>query len=129
MIAVSGIGPKLARNILSGIPADDLVSAVSSGDIARLKAIPGIGGKTAERLILELKDKMSAMVREYAAVAGRQEIADKGDGVARDVFSALVNLGYKANLAEKAVERVKGVNTGATFEALLKEALKILAKG
>jgi len=62
-------------------------------------------------------------------VAGRQEIADKGDGVARDVFSALVNLGYKANLAEKAVERVKGVNTGATFEALLKEALKILAKG
>ena len=129
LIAVSGIGPKLARNILSGIPADDLVSAVSSGDIARLKAIPGIGGKTAERLILELKDKMSAIVREYAAVAGRQEIADKGDGVARDVFSALVNLGYKANLAEKAVERVEGANTGATFEALLKEALKILAKG
>lgn len=130
LIGVSGVGPRLARNILSGIPADDLVSAVSSADIARLKAIPGIGGKTAERLIVELRDKMMVMVREQRARIDGQEIADKGDGIYRDVFSALVNLGYKGPLADKAIEKIKKVNTETTtFEALLKESLKVLANG
>ena len=130
LIGVSGVGPRLARNILSGIPADDLASAVSAGDIARLKAIPGIGGKTAERLVVELRDKMAVMVREQRARIDGQEITDKGDGIYRDVFSALVNLGYKGPLADKAIEKIKKVNTETTtFEALLKESLKVLANG
>lgn len=125
LIAVSGVGPKLARNILSGIPADDLVTAVSSSDIARLKAVPGIGGKTAERLILELRDKIG---RQESGVRG-QEFKGKDDGICRDVFSALVNLGYKGPMADKAIERVKKDNIDATFEVLLKESLKVLAHG
>lgn len=130
LIAVSGVGPRLARNILSGIPADDLVFAVSAGDIARLKAIPGIGGKTAERLIVELKDKMRVIAREQRAGIAGHEFTDKGDGIYRDVFSALVNLGYKGPLADKAIEKVRKTNaSAATFEVLLKESLKALANG
>lgn len=129
LIAVSGVGPKLARNILSGIPADDLVAAVSSADIARLKAIPGIGGKTAERLVVELKDKMSAINRSQGSGVRSQEFEDKGDGICKDVFSALVNLGYKGNLADKAIEKARKTNADATFEVLLKESLKVLAHG
>ncbi|HBR18037.1 MAG: Holliday junction DNA helicase RuvA [Deltaproteobacteria bacterium RIFCSPLOWO2_12_FULL_43_16] len=125
LIAVSGVGPKLARNILSGIPADDLVTAVSSSDIARLKAIPGIGGKTAERLIVELKDKMTVINRSQESGVRSQEY----DVMSRDVLSALVNLGYKWALAEKAIEKVRKTNTGAVFEVLLKESLKALANG
>ena len=129
LIGVSGVGPRLARNILSGIPADDLVSAVSSGDIARLKAIPGIGGKTAERLIVELRDKMAAIVRSHVGEVAASGVADKRDDISKDVLSALVNLGYKGNLAEKAIEKAKQINTDATFEILLKESLKVLAHG
>jgi len=129
LIGVSGVGPRLARNILSGIPADDLVSALSSGDIARLKAIPGIGGKTAERLIVELRDKMTAIVRNHVGEVVASGVADKRDDISKDVLSALVNLGYKGNLAEKAIEKAKQINTDATFEILLKESLKVLAHG
>lgn len=129
LIGVSGVGPRLARNILSGIPADDLVSALSSGDIARLKAIPGIGGKTAERLIVELRDKMTAIVRSHVGEVAASGVADKKDDISKDVLSALVNLGYKGNLAEKAIEKAKQINTDATFEILLKESLKVLAHG
>jgi Holliday junction DNA helicase RuvA len=129
LIGVSGVGPRLARNILSGIPADDLVSALSSGDIARLKAIPGIGGKTAERLIVELRDKMTAIVRSHVGEVAVSGVADKRDDISKDVLSALVNLGYKGNLAEKAIEKAKQINTDATFEILLKESLKVLAHG
>lgn len=129
LIAVSGVGPKLARNILSGIPADDLVAAVSSADIARLKAIPGIGGKTAERLIVELKDKMTAINRSQESGVRGQEFEGKGDGIYRDVFSALVNLGYKGAMADKAIEKVRKTNADAAFEVLLKESLKVLAHG
>lgn len=125
LIAVSGVGPKLARNILSGIPADDLVTAVSSADIARLKAVPGIGGKTAERLVLELRDKISRQETGDSS----QEFGSKYESISRDVFSALVNLGYKGNLADKAIEKVRKENPDAAFETLLKEALKVLAKG
>ncbi|MBI5047337.1 MAG: Holliday junction branch migration protein RuvA [Deltaproteobacteria bacterium] len=125
LIAVSGVGPRLARNILSGIPADDLASAISSANITRLKAIPGIGGKTAERLVVELKDKMTAV----SGVRGQGSEVRGDDGISRDVYSALVNLGYKSILAEKAIERAKQVNTDATFEILFKESLKVLAKG
>lgn len=130
LIAVSGIGPKLARNILSGIPADDLASAVSSADIARLKAIPGIGGKTAERLVVELKDKMAVIDRSREQGVGSQEFGSKYDSISRDVYSALVNLGYKGPMADKAIEKARKTNTSAaTFESLLKESLKVLAHG
>ena len=129
LIGVSGVGPRLARNILSGIPADDLVSALSSCDIARLKAIPGIGGKTAERLIVELRDKMAAIVRSHVGEVAASGVADKRDDISKDVLSALVNLGYKGNLPEKAIEKAKQINTDATFEILLKESLKVLAHG
>ncbi|MDP2681520.1 MAG: Holliday junction branch migration protein RuvA [Deltaproteobacteria bacterium] len=134
LIAVSGIGPKLARNILSGIPADDLISAVSSADIARLKAIPGIGGKTAERLVVELKDKIAVIDRSQGGCplgAGRkEEFGSRYDSISKDVYSALVNLGYKGPMADKAIEKAKKTNTSAaTFESLLKESLKALAHG
>lgn len=130
LIAVSGIGPKLARNILSGIPADDLISAVSSADIARLKAIPGIGGKTAERLVVELKDKMAVIDRSQGAGGRGQEFGSRYDNISRDVYSALVNLGYKGPIADKAIEKAMKTNTSAaTFESLLKESLKALAHG
>ncbi len=130
LIAVSGIGPKLARNILSGIPADDLISAVSSADIARLKAIPGIGGKTAERLVVELKDKMAVIDRSQGSGVRKEEFGSRYDSISRDVYSALVNLGYKGPMADKAIEKAKKTNTSAaTFESLLKESLKALAHG
>lgn len=129
LIAVSGVGPRLARNILSGIPAEDLASAVSAGDIARLKAIPGIGGKTAERLVVELRDKMTSMAISHEPGAKGQEPGSKYDSISRDIYSALVNLGYKGHLADKAIEKINKDNAGATFEIMLKESLKILAKG
>ncbi|MBI5327472.1 MAG: Holliday junction branch migration protein RuvA [Deltaproteobacteria bacterium] len=126
LIAVSGVGPRLARNILSGIPADDLASAISSADIARLKAIPGIGGKTAERLVVELKDKMTAV----SGVRGQGSGVRGDDGMSRDVYSALVNLGYKGPVADRAIEKARKTNAeAATFEILLKESLKVLAHG
>jgi len=79
LISVSGVGPKLARNILSGIPAEDLISAISSGDIARLRSIPGVGGKTAERLVLELKDKMRKAIREHGEGVGVPAEMDRED--------------------------------------------------
>ncbi|MBI5237109.1 MAG: Holliday junction branch migration protein RuvA [Deltaproteobacteria bacterium] len=120
LIGVSGVGPKLARNILSGIEVAELVSALSTGDVVRLSAIPGIGAKSAERLVLELKDKVRGVV---AASAG----APKGS-VAGDAVSALLNLGYKSAQAEDAVKKAKDRFPGAKFEELLRESLKGLSK-
>ncbi|MBI5810600.1 MAG: Holliday junction branch migration protein RuvA [Deltaproteobacteria bacterium] len=123
LISVTGVGPKLARNILSGIPVADLISAISRGDKARLSSIPGIGGKTAERLLLELKDKAANMtVFLNASRPG-------GDVLSNDVISALSNLGYKSHLAGEAVEKAKALLPAACgFEELLKESLKTLSK-
>jgi holliday junction DNA helicase RuvA len=130
LIAVSGVGPRLARNILSGIPADSLISAVSSADVARLKAIPGIGGKTAERLVVELKDKMAVIDKSRGAEVKGQGFGSRYNSISKDVYSALVNLGYKGHLADKAIEKASQISTSAqTFESLLKESLKALAHG
>src|SRR5271169_2805454 len=98
LISVSGIGPKLAITVLSGLATPDLVTAVRGGDVARLVRIPGIGKKTAERIILELKDKMAAM----AAGEGKSAIpsAPLANAMDQDVLSALVNLGCSASAAE-----------------------------
>jgi len=125
LIGVSGIGPKVARNILSGIGPDELKAAIASSDKARLATIPGIGGKSAERLILELKDKVKLLVTE----APRSSGAEADTTVAGDVLSALDNLGYKAALAGEAVKKAKGtLAEDYGFEELFKEALKHLSR-
>lgn len=127
LINISGIGPKLALNILSHIPVVDLQGAVLAGDVKRLAALPGIGKKTAERLVLELKDKLGAVagaaVPAQPAAAAARNI---GDPLA-DVLSALVNLGYKEPQARKALEALE-VAGDAPMEEILKGALKVLAR-
>lgn len=118
LIGVSGIGPKLAVTILSGMESDALVSAIAHQDIVRLTTIPGVGKKTAERMALELKDK----VREIGAV--RPEPGRTG--VREDVLSALVNLGYKPRDAEAALTKVE--DPASDLETLLRQTLRVLAR-
>jgi Holliday junction DNA helicase RuvA len=121
LVAVSGIGPKLALAVLSGIAPGDLVTAIAGGDIARLVSIPGIGRKTAERIVLELRDKVSAL--EGSATGGTA-----GDITRTDLVSALVNLGYHRPAAEKAVDAALAA-TGGAFDAALRLALDSLTRG
>jgi Holliday junction DNA helicase RuvA len=125
LIGVSGIGPKLALAVLSGIETNELVAAIRQADVARLTGIPGIGKKTAERIGLELKDKMSAFVPADAAAS--PTIA-AGETLRTDVLSALTNLGYHRPLAERALEAALKSATDGSFERTLKQALRELAK-
>lgn len=125
LIGVSGVGPKLANSILSNSEPSELAASLMDGNIARLSAIPGIGKKTAERLVLELKEKMKKLgiVAAPAGVApasAKKEIRD-------DVLSALINLGYKESVVQKALAELK-VTGDDTVESLLKQALKVLMK-
>ena len=128
LISVSGIGPKVALAVLSGIEPQELVRAIERGDHARLTAIPGVGKKTSERIVLELKDRLPrAPVAAAAAGAALSDAAVARD----DVLSALVNLGYHRPLAEKAVDaaiKTLGPRPDAGFEHTLKQALRELAK-
>jgi Holliday junction DNA helicase RuvA len=129
LTGVSGIGPRLAANILSGISAEELVAAVLEEDLARLKAIPGVGRKTGERVILELKDKVLEMPRRGADVPGRRPGATR-DQTLQDVVSALLNLGCSRKEASGAAEAAReAIGDGAEFEKLVKEALKHLSEG
>jgi holliday junction DNA helicase RuvA len=121
LIAVNGIGPKAALAVLSGIEPQDLVRAIRQGDIGRLTTIPGVGKKTAERLVVELRDRLSALATEPATAGG-------ADDVRADVLSALANLGYQRAAAEKATERVFTRSASREFEVLLREVLKEIAK-
>ena len=125
LISVSGIGPKLALAVLSGIEPADLVVAIRQADIARLTGIPGIGKKTAERIGLELKDKMGAFVTAESAVS---PAVAAGETLRTDVLSALINLGYHRPLAERALEAALKATIDPTFERTLKQALRELAK-
>ncbi|MGE5361428.1 MAG: Holliday junction branch migration protein RuvA [Bacteroidales bacterium] len=125
LIAISGIGPKVAIAVLSGIDAQELAQAVQRGDVVRLTAIPGIGKKTAERIGLELKDRLPLAV---AVDAERADQAGAADDLRADLLSALLNLGYHRTLAEKAVDKAVKVAGEATFEARLRRALGELAK-
>jgi holliday junction DNA helicase RuvA len=123
LITVSGIGPKLAITILSGMADDDMVAAIRSNDVARLTRIPGIGKKTAERLVLELRDKLPktapASVTEVSALTTVEE----------DVLSALLNLGYQRAAAEKALATTATKNgKSGSFDALFRETLAALSK-
>jgi holliday junction DNA helicase RuvA len=122
LIGVAGVGPKLAVNILSGIESDDLMDALRGGDLPRLTRIPGVGRKTAERLVLELKDKMPPAASAPAA-------PPEGGGADReDVLSALVHLGYSRAEAERAVERAAREGGERRFEELLRHALRALSR-
>jgi Holliday junction DNA helicase RuvA len=123
LISVNGIGPKLALAVLSGIEPRELIAAVHRGDVARLTGIPGIGKKTAERIGLELKDRLPpGLAPEVAAQV------TEGSSLRQDVLSALVNLGYHRPLAERAVDGAMKNGGDESFERTLKQALRELAK-
>ncbi|MHB8734618.1 MAG: Holliday junction branch migration protein RuvA [Terriglobales bacterium] len=117
LISVNGVGPKVALAILSGLAADDLAAAIRGNDLARLTSIPGVGKKTAERLVLELRDKLPAPAPTSAP-------ATVPAGASEDVLSALLNLGYPRPLAEKGIARALAAGTPNQFDALFKECMK-----
>ena len=123
LIGVSGIGPRLALAVLSGIEPAEFVRAVQGGDIARLTAIPGIGRKTSERICLELKDRLPE-----EALAGALPGAGQAGGLRGDLLSALLNLGYPRGAVERALDAVLGKPGPDTFEQRLKQALRELAR-
>lgn len=120
LIQISGIGPKLGVTILSGLPPDEFVEAIRDGDLARLNGIPGVGKKTAERLILEMRDKLLDWGGERLGEA----LPDSAGKVKADVISALVNLGYSRKEAEKRMGHAQKEVGSDRFELLLKTALK-----
>ena len=125
LIAISGVGPKLALAVLSGIEPPELIRAVRTQDVARLTSIPGIGKKTAERIALELKDRLPASLKAVDTPSA----APPADQLRDDVLSALVNLGYHRPVAEKAVEKVLQGRSDVRFEDTMKDALRALMKG
>lgn len=120
LIAVSGIGPKLAITCLSGMPTDQMVAAIRGNDAALLTRIPGIGRKTAERMVLELRDKLEA----FAATPS----APTATPIEEDVLSALMNLGYGRPAAERALSAAARNGKSSSFDALFREALAALSK-
>ena len=123
LITVSGIGPKLAITILSGMPADEMVGAIRGNDLARLTRIPGIGKKTAERMVLELRDKLPP-----AASPSEVPPVPAMNATEEDVLSALLNLGYQRASAEKALAAVTKSGKGGAFDAMFRDALAALSK-
>ncbi|MGD1151954.1 MAG: Holliday junction branch migration protein RuvA [Syntrophales bacterium] len=127
MLSVSGIGPRLAMNILSGISAEELMKAVSHGNLNRLVSIPGVGKKTAERMMLELKDKMVKLSACDVIYKDNGDIMIF-DSMKDDALSALINLGYKSHRAREVVDKIINESPQSlTLDVLLKKALKILA--
>jgi Holliday junction DNA helicase RuvA len=122
LLSASGVGPSLALKILSGMSVEELVPAIRGGDLARLTRIPGVGRKTAERMVVELKDKL-----ESVAIEAAKPTAASPAGVEADVVSALVNLGYDGRSAENSVSEAKQEVGTASFEKLLRSSLQSLS--
>ncbi len=122
LLSASGVGPTLALKILSGMSVEELVPAIRGSDLARLTKIPGVGRKTAERMVVELKDKL-----ETVTVETERLVASSPAGIEADVVSALVNLGYDGRAAENAVGEGKREAGVANFEKLLRGALQSLS--
>jgi Holliday junction DNA helicase RuvA len=122
LISVSGIGPKLAQSILSGIQIEELKEALQVGNISRLVAIPGIGRKTAERMLIELRDKVEKLAEEFI------EVTNAKFAIKNDAVSALTSLGYNTKTAEKAVRDILDKTPEASIEDLVKQALSKLNK-
>ena len=130
-IAVSGIGPKIALSVLSGLDPRGLAKVITEGDLNRLKRVPGIGAKTAERLVLELRDKVDRIGVSAEVGAPRGEVRVKGragGGIEGDVATALCNLGYKPADADRAAETALKEEPGASVEAVLRRALRLLQR-
>lgn len=131
LISVSGVGPKLGITLLSGMSAEEMISSIRNNNLARLTLIPGIGRKTAERLVVELRDKVASLVSEEeedvsakpGAVAASSEEAAQADAL-----SALLNLGYQRSAAEKAITTALSEGAGLSVEAILRSALRKLAR-
>lgn len=121
LISISGIGPKLAVSILSGVELDELKSNILSGDIKSLTSIPGVGAKTAKRIIIELKDKLS---KTTTTELGFED--DYSSNISKDVLSALVGLGYSESMATEVIKRINPAKSDKSIESLIKESLKIL---
>lgn len=132
IISVSGIGPKLGITLLSGMSAEELIACISSNDLARLTLIPGIGRKTAERLVIELREKITSL----ASTQPEEELSDRTalsakptqDSVRSDALSALLNLGYQRSSAEKAVDNALAEGGELTVESILRRVLRKLAR-
>ena len=128
LLSVSGIGPKSALGILSALPVSDLVSAIQSGDVEKLETVPGIGKKSAGRLVLELKDKL---VKLHPSLTPSPDLTVKGrDETFDDALSALTNLGYRPSDAKEALKAAQRSLSGTmTLQDLIRESLKHLARG
>jgi Holliday junction DNA helicase RuvA len=130
LLTVNGVGPKLALAMLSGLSPDELIGAIRSGDLARLVRLPGVGRKTAERIVLELRDKIAAL-----ATPGLEDVAASSapltpaDALREDTLSALLNLGYQRAAAEKAIKTATEEGGASTVQALIRRSLQLLAKG
>ena len=132
LISVSGIGPKLGITMLSGMSADEIIASIRTNNLARLTSIPGVGRKTAERLVIELRDKIAALSspaleEEFAAQSGAGALASE-DAVRDDALSALINLGYQKAAAEKAITSAMQEGGEVSVEMILRRALRMLAK-
>ena len=123
LLSASGVGPSLALKILSGMSVEELVPAIRNSDLGRLTRIPGVGRKTAERMVVELKDKLDAVTVE----AAERPAASSPAGIEADVVSALINLGYDARTAESAVAEAKREAGTRNFEHLLRASLQVLS--
>jgi holliday junction DNA helicase RuvA len=131
IISVSGIGPKLGITLLSGMSADEMIASIRTNNLARLTLIPGVGRKTAERLILELREKIadlsSAQLEEE--LGAKPEATELTENTVRaDALSALLNLGYQRSGAEKAIDAALGEGGDVTVESILRRSLKKLAR-
>jgi Holliday junction DNA helicase RuvA len=132
IISVSGIGPKLGITLMSGMSADEMIESIRTNNLARLTLIPGIGRKTAERLVIELREKMAALatggVEDDTQRVQTGPAPTSEDGVRSDALSALVNLGYQRSSAEKAIEAVMRETPELSVESVLRSSLRKLAR-
>src|SRR5713226_5360522 len=133
LISVSGVGPGLAVKLLSGMNADEIVASIRANNLVRLVSIPGVGRKTAERLVVDLRDKIAALSspaleEEFAAKDAAAGVANSADSMRNDALSALANLGYQKSAAEKAVTRAVDEGGELSVEVILRRSLRSLAK-
>jgi Holliday junction DNA helicase RuvA len=127
LISVAGVGPALALKVLSGLEPRDLAEAIRRGDLRRLSSVPGVGRKTAERLVVELKDKMPEVMQLVGEVTPGDEVPSPEMALRDDLLSALVNLGYQRNQADKTVSQTLREEPDLSFEDALKKALRRLS--
>jgi Holliday junction DNA helicase RuvA len=133
LISVSGIGPKLGITLLSGMSADEMIASIRTNNLARLTLIPGVGRKTAERLVVELREKVAALsspeLEEELGAKAEVRTVPTEDSVRADALSALLNLGYQRTAAEKAIDSTVGEGDNISVESVLRRSLRKLARG